>query len=925
MKDKERKEIKEMISYEEKLSALHNLSKEIALTLDKTKICRAVLDAAEKTLNFGNIDLFLVDEKAQELHLFECRGLKDPEMKTVIPLDSVKGITVHVARTQRSLNIGDVRKDRRHIPGLKNARSELCVPLKIMNRTIGLLDAESRELNAFSEGDQTLLEILAFYASIALETAELFEEQRGMQEIYKTLVDTSPEAITATDLEGEIIFVSPHALEMHGTRNVQDLLGKSAFELIAPEDRERAKDGLQDTLTMGSVRDLEYTFLRKDGSHFIGELNASVIKNSNGDPVGFIATTRDVTDRKKAEEELRASERKLREFFENVLEGIYQTTPDGRLLFANPALVQMLGYESEAELLGLNIATDLYVDPIQRENIVKRLEKEGFVRNVELVLRCKNGHQITVLESGRVALDENSRVKFFEGILNDITELKRAEKQLRSLFEASKLLNSSIDIQEIYKFVSDSVKDLIGFDNFVIFLLSEDEERIYPAYVSEGLRDAMKTATLGSGEGLVGHCIKNGSILLLDNADKDERGVWIPGTEVCISQILVPLMVEGKCVGALHISKSVENAYDQKDIEVLKPLSEVISSAVRNSRLFDEVKSLNRELERRIEKRSRRLEILLETRQNLQSERNWERGMHTIVESVVRLGFDRSGIALVNSTRGTLEYYLGKGTQLPAKGISVPLSDPDYVAVKCVREKRTIYVEKYTPDEGKQITSESESFIWVPIVVQDEAFAALGADNVETKRRIDEDDIKDVEILASMSSALIDRTRILVEPVAENHLKTKKTRMVENSESYIVLEPKPQKSLEIFVELVTHGVPGFIISREHPDKLRRAYGLTKTPIFWLSQAEDSNAMSPNDLSKLNYILRGFVERTEESVILFDGAEYLATQTSFETLLKYLQALKDIIVTRNSILIVPLFRDTLSHVEFSRLEREFVVL
>jgi PAS domain S-box-containing protein len=925
MHNKEHKERKEIISYEEKLSALHSLSKEIALAFNKNLICHAVLDAAEKVLNFGNIDLFLVDEKTRELHLFECRGLKEPEMETVIPLDGARGITAYVARTQNSLNIGDVRKDERYILGLKDARSELCVPLKIMNKTLGVLDAESRELHAFSEGDQALLEILAFYTSIALETAGLFEEQKGMQEIYKTLISTSPEAITATDLEGKITFVSPRALELHNTGNTHDLLGKSAFQLIVPQDREKARENLQNTLVEGSVKDLEYTFLRKDGSHFIGELNASVIKNSKGEPVGFIATTRDITDRKKAEEELRASEKRLREFFENVLEGIYRTTPDGRLLFANPALVQMLGYESEAELLGLNIATDLYVDPSQREKIIERLEDEGLVRNVELVLKCRNGHQITVLESGRLVRDEAAHIEYFEGILNDITELKRAEKQLRRLFEASKLLNSSMNIQEIYTFVSDSVQDLIGFDNFMIFLVSEDRKEIYPAYVSEGLRDAMKGATLRSGEGLVGHCIETQSILLLDNAGKDERGKWIPGTEVCVSQVLVPLIVEKKCVGALHISKSVEGAYDQKDIEVLKPLSEVISSAVRNSRLYDEVKSLNRELELRIQKRSKRIEILLDTRQNLQSERNWEKGMRTIVESMVNVGFERSGIALVNSTRGTLEYYLGKGAQLPAKGTSVPLSDPDYFAVKCVREKRTIFVEHYTPEKGKQITSESESFIWVPIIVQDEAFAALGADNVETGKKIDEDDIKDMEILASMSSAFIDRTRILVEPVAENQLKTKRTHNVENSESYIVLESKPQKSLEIFIELVTHGVPGFIISREHPKKLRRNHGLTKTPIFWLSQSEDPSAMSPNDLSKLNYIIRGFVERTEESVILFDGAEYLATQTSFETLLKYLQALKDIIVTSNSLLIVPLFKDTLSHVEFSRLEREFIVL
>jgi len=110
-------------------------------------------------------------------------------------------------------------------------------------------------------------------------------------------------------------------------------------------------------------------------------------------------------ERKKTEEDLRFSEAKFRGLFENVFDGIYQTTPDGKIISANPALVQMLGYDSEAELLAIDIAHDLYANPEDRGILAQRLEKKGELRNVELVLKRKDGDHIIVLENARAVRD----------------------------------------------------------------------------------------------------------------------------------------------------------------------------------------------------------------------------------------------------------------------------------------------------------------------------------------------------------------------------------------------------------------------------------------------------------------------------------------------------------------------------------------
>ncbi len=134
---------------------------------------------------------------------------------------------------------------------------------------------------------------------------------RESEETYRSLVLTSPDAVTATDLEGRITNVSRRTIEMHGCESAEELLGKSSFELIAPEDHERAMKNLEKTLTGDPVRGAEYTMLRKDGSRFTGELNAALIRDAEGQPKAFIATTRDVTQRKLAEQRLLELNREL--------------------------------------------------------------------------------------------------------------------------------------------------------------------------------------------------------------------------------------------------------------------------------------------------------------------------------------------------------------------------------------------------------------------------------------------------------------------------------------------------------------------------------------------------------------------------------------------------------------------------------------
>ena len=132
---------------------------------------------------------------------------------------------------------------------------------------------------------------------------------------------------------------------------------------------------------------------------------------------------------------LKASESRYRELYENVVAGVFQTTPDGKFMAANPALVRLLGYSSEDELLELSIGEDLYVHADDRANWLRNMAAAGEIRNAELILRRKDGRKIVVLENSRAVRDEHGRILYYEGTLTDITEAHELSRQLS--YEAS--------------------------------------------------------------------------------------------------------------------------------------------------------------------------------------------------------------------------------------------------------------------------------------------------------------------------------------------------------------------------------------------------------------------------------------------------------------------------------------------------------
>jgi diguanylate cyclase (GGDEF)-like protein/PAS domain S-box-containing protein len=135
-------------------------------------------------------------------------------------------------------------------------------------------------------------------------------------------------------------------------------------------------------------------------------------------------------ERNLAEEALRASEAKFRGLFEGVIEGVYQSTRDGRLVSVNSAFVKMLGYDSAEEMYALPSSVMLYWSPPDRADFVRRVDSDGEVRSMEVTLRRRDGTQVVALENARGVRDGSGRIVGYEGTVADITERKRAEQAI---------------------------------------------------------------------------------------------------------------------------------------------------------------------------------------------------------------------------------------------------------------------------------------------------------------------------------------------------------------------------------------------------------------------------------------------------------------------------------------------------------------
>lgn len=249
-----------------------------------------------------------------------------------------------------------------------------------------------------------------------------------------TLIEANPAFVVAISPEGEVLRMNESMLNALGYRR-EDVLGRDYLSnFVPPCDRARVQEVFQGLIDVVDMVHTENSVLSRDGRILWVAWHGRAVRQCPSGTCEFIlGIGNDITDRQRTIEALATAEAKYRSIFENAIEGIFQISPEGYYLSANPALATILGYDSPEHLICQldNIDRQLYVDSSRRAKLLRLLQTQKVVSGFEAEVYRRDGSVVWISEDARAVRDDNGVLLYYEGSVVDITERKRTEQRLR--------------------------------------------------------------------------------------------------------------------------------------------------------------------------------------------------------------------------------------------------------------------------------------------------------------------------------------------------------------------------------------------------------------------------------------------------------------------------------------------------------------
>ncbi|MCW6038307.1 PAS domain S-box protein [Spirulina subsalsa FACHB-351] len=265
------------------------------------------------------------------------------------------------------------------------------------------------------------------FNTMARQLKESFDALRQSEATNRAIVNTIPDLMIRAKGDGTYVEIvgCDRLRGVHGVK--QFSTGSTVHESLPQDLADKRMHYIQQALATGELQVYEHR-ITVNGETQEEEVRILVLSEDE-----VLIMVRDITDRKRAEEALRIAEENYRSIFENALEGIFQSSPEGRFINANPALAKIYGYESPEEMITsiTNISEQLYVDPEKRQEFRALLQKQDSIKDFEYRCYCKNGSIIWTQIDARVVKDQDGKVLYYEGMVQDITDRKRQEEELR--------------------------------------------------------------------------------------------------------------------------------------------------------------------------------------------------------------------------------------------------------------------------------------------------------------------------------------------------------------------------------------------------------------------------------------------------------------------------------------------------------------
>ncbi len=363
--------------------------------------------------------------------------------------------------------------------------------------------------------------------------------------LLRTIIDLIPDAVYVKDLQGRKILANPKEVQLSGKDVEDEVIGKTDFNLLPDNEAKRALAEDEFVLRTGKPI-LNIDGILKDNKGNLRYLLGAKIamRDTHGTVTGLVGLSRDITERRQAEIALQESEEIYRNLVFKMPDGVYKSTHDGKFIDVNPALVNMLGYDSKEELMAIDIKTQLYFEPRDRDSTVldeKTVEIEVYN------LKKKDGSFIWVEDHGWYNSDEDGNILSHEGIIRNITERKNAEEELaRESYLMRKLMDNLPDhiyfkdMESRFIRINKSHAQFFGLAYPDLAIGKTDADFFSGDHSKQAFEDEMEI-------------IRTGQTLSIEEKEtyNDRPDTWV-------STIKMPLYdKEGKTIGTFGISRDI--------------------------------------------------------------------------------------------------------------------------------------------------------------------------------------------------------------------------------------------------------------------------------------------------------------------------------------------------------------------------------
>jgi two-component system NtrC family sensor kinase len=449
-------------AYEELVARVHDLEKRVEEYERKAahQDIQEMTKRLEKIAEMGDDGIIVFNED----YLIEFANMMAVDL-TGYPRERLIGMDFRRLLVERDVGY----LDQMHSQVGSDESKRVCTEMQVLSQGGSKRDADV--CITIAKTEKGGVKTYAYLRDIT-ERKRMEREIREATKRFEKIAEMGEDGIVVFDEDSRIEFANQTAAEITGIPK-QEILGQEFFSFIGKRDEEFLEEMVMRGEGLGQKVCTEMLIRTPNGGKET-EVCIAPTRSDNG-RMKMYAYLRDITERKKLEKVLKESEEKFRNLFERVRHGLFISTKEGRFLDCNQALLDMAGYDKKEDFLKIDIAKDLYANRVDRKKFQELIERQGFVKDLEVEFKKRNGEKITVLLTAHTTRNEKNETTGYEGLNIDISERKRMERELR---EANEFLTNLIEDSIDGIIVTDMKGDILIFNRGAENILGYQAEEV---------------------------------------------------------------------------------------------------------------------------------------------------------------------------------------------------------------------------------------------------------------------------------------------------------------------------------------------------------------------------------------------------------------------------------------------------------------